>query len=76
VEEIWVGRQMILFYRMMENDDRLRPQHVSLYFAILLMATGNNAGTIAVTRRELMQFSRLTSEATYHRCIRELVRYG
>jgi hypothetical protein len=62
---------------MMASDDRLRPQHVSLYFAIVSMAKEeSNVGTIAVTRRELMEISRLSSKATYHRCMRELEHYG
>jgi len=72
-----MGRQVILFYRMAASDDRLRPQHVSLYFAIVSMAKGeSNTNTVAVTRRELMEISRLSSTATYHRCMRELERYG
>jgi len=67
----------MLFYRTIEKDDRLRPQHLSLYFAILLMGKEeHNTGTVSVTRRELMELSRLTSKATYHRCIRELEHYG
>ena len=66
---------MILFYRMMANDERLRPQHVCLYFSILSMAK-DTSGTVSVTRRELMEVSRLTSKATYHRCVRELERFG
>jgi hypothetical protein len=77
VEAMWMGRQMILFYRMMANDDRLRSQHVSLYFAIVSMAKEESkVDTIAVTRRELMAISRLSSKAKYHRCMRELERYG
>ena len=72
-----MGRQMILFYRMMVSDDRLRPQHICLYFAILSIATGDVKGdTVVVTRRALMEISRLSSKATYHRCMRELETYG
>jgi SOS-response transcriptional repressor LexA len=74
---MWLGQQMILFYRMMASDERLRPQHVCLYFAILSMASEDGGtGAVAVTRRELMENSRLTSKATYHRCIQQLQRFG
>lgn len=58
-------------------DPRLAMSHTSLLMAILKL-NGNMAskGTIAVSRRELMRFTKFRSIRTYHKCMRGLVECG
>lgn len=77
MDVLWLGEGMASFYYALLADDRLRPQHVCLYLAILWMGKDAvTSGTVTISRKELMQISRLTSKATYHHCIRDLERFG
>jgi hypothetical protein len=63
--------------KRVRGDSRLNATHVSLFTALFVhwQRTGF-ASPFAVTRRELMAFSRIASIATYHKCIRELDAFG
>lgn len=59
------------------RDSRLLPTHISLYIAMLSMWEQNRFSIpFRITRKELMYLSKLASTATYHKCLKELVRYG
>ncbi|SDP99694.1 hypothetical protein SAMN05428975_5121 [Mucilaginibacter sp. OK268] len=63
--------------RRMSKDQRLIATHISLFSALFIQWQRNGfANPFAVTRRELMAFSKIASIATYHKCIRELDEYG
>ena len=63
--------------RRMSRDQRLIATHISLFSALFVQWQRNGfASPFAVTRRELMAFSKIASIATYHKCIRELDEYG
>jgi hypothetical protein len=63
--------------RRMSGDHRLIATHISLFSALFVQWQRNGfASPFAVTRRELMTFSKIASIATYHKCIRELDEYG
>jgi hypothetical protein len=63
--------------RRMSKDQRLIATHISLFSALFIQWQRNSfANPFAVTRRELMAFSKIASIATYHKCIRELDEYG
>jgi hypothetical protein len=63
--------------RRMSRDQRLIATHISLFSALFIQWQRNGfTSPFAVTRRELMVFSRIASIATYHKCIRELDEYG
>lgn len=63
--------------RRMSDDQRLIATHISLLSALFVQWQRNGfASPFAVTRRELMAFSKIASIATYHKCIRELDEYG
>lgn len=59
-----------------KSDDRLSCYHISLYTALLYYGKGITQFPFHASRRKLMGFSRIKSGATYHKCLRELVRYG
>jgi hypothetical protein len=63
--------------KRMRGDHRLNATHVSLFTALFVHWQRNIfASPFAVTRKELMSFSKIASVATYHKCIRELDAFG
>lgn len=55
------------------KDSRLNPTHISLYIALFQLWNQNRfPEEFYINRSEVMQFSRIGSKTTYHRCIREL----
>lgn len=59
--------------RHMAGDPRMLATHVSLYAALFIC--WQRQGFIQpfiISRRELMEFSKIASIATYHKCIKEL----
>jgi len=63
--------------RHMAKDQRLLATHISLFTAMFVAWQQNGyVSPFAVTRKELMAFSRVASVATYHKCIRELDELG
>ncbi len=56
-----------------EQDNRLNPSHVSLYMALFKLWNSNRfVEVFYIHRDEVMQFSKIGSKTTYHRCIKEL----
>jgi len=68
-----VGEQLQGFYRKAGGDRRLRRPHLCLYLALLAQSHGT---AFQVNRKEVMALARIGSRVTYHRCIRELDRWG
>ena len=59
-----------------KSDNRLNSYHISLYTALLYYGKGITQLPFYASRRKLMGFSRIKSGATYHKCLRELAKYG
>ncbi|RYE59619.1 MAG: hypothetical protein EOP48_00280 [Sphingobacteriales bacterium] len=64
------------FLKRAAVDERLLPTHLSLFMAIFFYSKGDAKAEFQVCRRELMQYSRIKSLSTYHKCMSELVTYG
>ncbi|WP_246254430.1 hypothetical protein [Pedobacter foliorum] len=64
------------FLEMAADDSRLLPSHISLFMAIFYYSPADPKAVFRVCRRKLMQFSRIRSLSTYHKCMAELVAYG
>ncbi|HEY2582978.1 MAG TPA: hypothetical protein VGI43_14280 [Mucilaginibacter sp.] len=63
--------------KRIRDDKRLSSTHVSLFTALFIQWQQNSySSPFAVTRRELMDYSKIASVATYHKCIRELDAFG
>ena len=63
--------------RRMSKDERLNATHVSLFIGLFVHWQRNGyASPFAITRKEMMTFSKIASIATYHKCIKELDAYG
>ncbi|AEM71624.1 hypothetical protein Murru_2588 [Allomuricauda ruestringensis DSM 13258] len=55
------------------KDSRLNPTHVSLYVALFqLWNTNYFKPEFFINRDEVMQYAKIGSKSTYHRCIKEL----
>ena len=58
------------------KDSRLNPTHISLYMALFQLWNNNRFPDVFyINRNEVMQFSRIGSKTTYHRCIKELTHW-
>ena len=65
------------FLERAANDEGLLPSHISLFMAIFHYSNEHDPAMVfRVCRRKLMQYSRIRSKATYHKCISELVAFG
>ena len=55
------------------KDTRLNPTHISLYIALFQFWNYNRfPNDFYINREEIMKFSKIGSNTTYHRCIKEL----
>jgi hypothetical protein len=55
------------------KDNRLNPTHISLYIALFQFWNYNRfPNEFYINREEVMKFSKIGSNTTYHRCIKEL----
>ena len=55
------------------KDSRLNPTHISLYVALFQLWNNYHfPNDFYVNRDEVMQYSKIGSKTTYHRCIKEL----
>jgi hypothetical protein len=69
--------QLTRFINRLAQDSRLKPVHISLSVALCHRWTlGRFQRSYRVSRRILMQASRIRSKATYHRALRELQGFG
>ena len=63
--------------KRMGKDQRVIATHVSLFTALFIQWQRSDfRSPFSVTRKELMAYSKIASTATYHKCIRELDKYG
>ena len=58
-------------------DKQLNPTHISMYIALFQYWNLNRfENPISISRKEIMQLSKIGSVATYHKCIKELHNWG
>lgn len=61
------------FFEKVSSDFDLNPTHISLYMSIFQLWNQNRfQSPICISRDELMRISKISSTATYHKCLREL----
>ena len=61
------------FFDRIIQDRNLNPTHISLYVALFQFWNVNRfRNPISITRDEVMRISKISSKATYHKCMREL----
>ncbi|MFD0762759.1 hypothetical protein ACFQZW_11760 [Lutibacter aestuarii] len=60
-------------FHQFSKDTRLNPTHISLYIALFQIWNYNRfPDEFYINREEVMKFSKIGSNTTYHRCIKEL----
>ena len=65
------------FFHIAQNDVRLTATHISLYFVLFGYWLKNNCqNPFSITRRVVMEYSKIKSTATYHKYISDLHNYG
>ncbi len=63
--------------KRMGQDKRVLATHVSLFTALFIFWQRDGfVSPFAITRKTVMAFSKIASVATYHKCIRELNKFG
>ena len=65
------------FFNCIAVEKSLNPTHISLYITIFQCWNINRfKNPIAITRDEMMRGSKISSTATFHKCIKDLQRLG
>ena len=65
------------FFEKVVADKTLNPTHISLYIALFQFWNCNRfKNPISISRDELMRISKISSKATYHKCLRNLHELG
>ena len=61
------------FFEKVVADKTLNPTHISLYIALFQFWNCNRfKNPISISRDEIMRISKISSKATYHKCLRNL----
>src|SRR5690606_23308777 len=70
-------KHMNQVFQIFSVDDRLSPNHISLYLSLFQEWNGYMfAKRTFIFRGEVMKKSKIRSKTTYHRCITDLNRWG
>jgi len=65
------------FFEKVAIDNTLNPTHVSLYIALFQFWNCNRfKNPISINRDEVMRISKISSKATYHKCLKNLHSLG
>jgi hypothetical protein len=65
------------FFNKVANDKTLNPTHVSLYMSLFQFWNCNRfKNPISISRNEVMRISKISSKATYHKCLKHLHSLG
>ncbi len=65
------------FFDKVINDNTLNPTHISLYIALFQFWNCNRfRNPISISRDEVMWISKISSKATYHKCLKNLHALG
>ena len=65
------------FFEKVATDRNLNPTHVSLYMSLFQFWNCNRfKNPISISRDEIMRISKISSKATYHKCLKALHAQG
>ncbi|MFC4510205.1 transcriptional regulator [Flavobacterium buctense] len=65
------------FFERVAKDKLLNPTHVSLYMSLFQFWNCNRfRNPISISRDEIMRISKISSKATYHKCLKALHSHG
>lgn len=61
------------FFDKVSIDETLNPTHISLYMALFQSWNRNFfKNPVSISRDEVMRISKISSKATYHKCLKNL----
>lgn len=70
-------KQLSAFYQAIAEDKRIGSGHISIYMALFQNWNINQfMQPISITRQEIMTTAKISSRATYHKCMNELQEFG
>ncbi|MEQ5790642.1 hypothetical protein J4E06_06245 [Muricauda sp. NFXS6] len=73
MEEVNYIKHLNGVFEQFSKDSRLNPTHISLYVALFQFWNTNYfKPEFFINRDEVMQYAKIGSKSTYHRCIKEL----
>ncbi|TYA89186.1 hypothetical protein FUA24_03350 [Seonamhaeicola marinus] len=73
MQEINYIKHLNAVFEQFSKDSRLNPTHISLYVALFQLWNYNFfREEFYISREDVMEFSKIGSKSTYHRCIKEL----
>ena len=65
------------FFEKVTKDKQLNPTHISLYMSLFQFWNCNRfKNPISISRDEIMRISKISSKATYHKCLKALHSQG
>lgn len=68
---------LVRFFNKMANEERLNTSHISLCFALIICwDQQRHKIPFKVSRKVLMEYSKISSISTYHICIKNLISFG
>jgi len=76
------ARRIVLLFRLqffmaVQKDGRISVTHIGVYAALLQYSiTKGHANPIHVFAKEIMKISKISSRATYYRCVTDLSTFG
>lgn len=69
--------QMTDFFATISADERISYPHIVLYMALFQCWNNNEfVNPISISRSKLMRLSKINSQSTYHKYMKELVEFG
>ena len=70
-------KHLTKFFEKISNDTIVNPTHISLYMALFQFWNCNLfKNPISISRDEVMRISKISSKATYHKCLKNLHTLG
>ncbi|WP_418502084.1 hypothetical protein [Flagellimonas sp.] len=73
MEEVNYIKHLNGVFDQFSKDSRLNPTHISIYIALFQLWNSNYfKPEFYINREEVMQYAKIGSKSTYHRCIKEL----
>jgi len=68
--------KLLVFMAAAEADPRLGTAHISLYVSLFAEWQKAPGSAVSFSRPQLMAYAKISSRATYHKCMKELHDYG
>jgi hypothetical protein len=70
-------KELTIFYNAINDDPRIGITHICVYMALFQFFNLNGfQNPVNITRQKIMEVSKISGVATFHKCIKELHTYG